>query len=115
LLLQISAKHDPFFCHLSEVEGLLWGAVFWWKTSGGCIYYDAVEDDSMLAGDGRILDNSFSLPRSKVWGTVFMKSRYPTLTSGFDLTNGLEGIKHCMLEKIKKHFLWPLLSLPHKE
>jgi hypothetical protein len=27
------------------------------------------------------LDNSFSLPCSKVWDTIFMKSRYSILTS----------------------------------
>jgi hypothetical protein len=27
-----------------------------------------------------MLDNSFSLPRCKVWDTVFMKSGYPILT-----------------------------------
>jgi hypothetical protein len=44
------------------------GALFGDKTSGGCIDYDVVVADAMLAGDG-ILDNSFSLPSSKVWDT----------------------------------------------
>lgn len=57
------------------------GALFVSETSGGCIDDDAVEADSMLAGDGGALDNSFSLPRSKVWNTIFMKSRYSILTS----------------------------------
>lgn len=55
----------------------------------------------MLSGYGGILDNSSSLPRSK----VFMKSRYPVLTSGFDFTNALEGIKYCTLEKTKALYL----------
>jgi hypothetical protein len=41
------------------VRGLFGG-----KTSGGCTDDHAVEARSMLAGNGRTLDNSFSLPRS---------------------------------------------------
>lgn len=57
------------------------GALFGGKTSGGCTDDDVVEANSMLAGDEGILDNFFSFPSSKVWDTIFMKSRYSILTS----------------------------------
>jgi hypothetical protein len=42
------------------------GALFGGKTFRGCTDDDAVEADSMHADDEGTLDNSFSLPRSKV-------------------------------------------------
>jgi hypothetical protein len=39
------------------------GTAFGGRTSGGCIDDDAVEADSMHAGDKGTLDNSFSFPR----------------------------------------------------
>jgi hypothetical protein len=56
----------------------LCGDIF--EGSGGCTD-DAVEADYMCAGGEGTLDNSFSLPRSKIWDTIFMKSRYPIFTS----------------------------------
>jgi hypothetical protein len=56
-LLEISAKRDPLSCHWAETEDLLWGAFFGSEMSGGCIDDDAIQADSMLAGNGGKLDN----------------------------------------------------------
>lgn len=78
------------------------GAI-WWKTSGDCIE-DAVEADSMLSGYGGILDNSFSLTRSKLQGTVFMKSRYPVfLDLHLQMVWKVLNSAHWGRQK---HFLW---------
>jgi hypothetical protein len=45
---------------------------------------DADEVEKMLAGDAGIFIQVLSLSRRKFYNAIFMKSRYPILTSGFD-------------------------------
>jgi hypothetical protein len=50
------AKYDPVSCHLAKMKCLLRGALFGGSMSGGFSNdIDAVDDDSMLAGDGGTL------------------------------------------------------------
>lgn len=69
------------------------GGLFGCRMSGGCSNdTDEAEADSMLAGDGGTMHNFLLLSRNKVWGKVFMKLRYFSLTSLFGIANNCKEL-----------------------
>jgi hypothetical protein len=72
---------------------------------------DAVDVVSVVAGNGGTLHKPLLLSRSKVWDTIFMKSRYSVLTSQFDVTNSFWELNSVHWSRYKN--TWPLISFPH--
>jgi hypothetical protein len=54
------------------------------------VIFDAVEDESMLASDGRTFHNFLPLSRKQMQDTIFMKSGYPIATSRYYFTNSTQ-------------------------